>query len=642
MKEKQDFEGVFSLGKNGVAFVKNKKNGETIEIPSHEGNTALHKDIVLVAITKPEQNEGKVLRVIERAHKGFVGILRELNGKFILEPDNFKIPHIEITNPPKDTKSVGNKVFVNITQYKPNLRGTMEADLGDPKSNDAIMKGIAREEGFNDAFPQEVLDEGEKLRAEKIGENEKKKRRDMRSVTTFTIDPQDAKDFDDALSIQRLKNNNYEIGIHIADVSHYVRMGSPIDIEAQERTTSVYLVDRTIPMLPEVLSNDLCSLRPNEERLAFSVVLEINPTSGKILNQWFGKTLIKSDKRFSYEETQEIIDKKRGDFVEELLALDALAKIYEKERYKDGSLDFETNEVKFVLDENGVPLKVALKKRIDTNKLIEEFMLLANRKVSEYMQKSPFFIYRVHDKPEPERVETLKEFLNILGYHPKLVDGIIEKKELQRIIKDAEGKAISDALQTVIVRSMQKAVYTTKNIGHFGLSFKFYSHFTSPIRRYPDVIAHRLLHAQLQHQELPYTQDWVEKICSKSSQQEQKAVNAERNSIKLKQVEYMAQKKASEIFSGVVTGASKFGVFVAEEKSLSEGMIRLFDLGDDFWEYKEKAGIIVGKKTKKIFKIGDIVKVKIKRIDIPKKLIDYELAKEKNQKTETKKFYEKK
>lgn len=626
MQNIQEFEGIYKLGKNGIAFITNKETKEVYEIPAHLHKSALNRDLVRVAITNEKEKQGEILEILERSQKGYLGELHTFGEHFKFKADDFRIPEVIIPNTKTSGASTKDKVFIVIDQYEPKLVGYVEKNLG-PSSNDAKMKGFALEQGFDFEFPEEVQKEAELLEEKGITDADREGRRDMREALTFTIDPQDAKDFDDALSFETLSNGNYEIGIHIADVAHYVRPGTALDEEAQKRTTSVYLVDRTIPMLPEELSNGLCSLRQDEEKCAFSAVFEINPQNGDVVNEWYGRTLIKSNKRFTYEEAQEIIDDKEGLYAKELMELNRISKIYEKDRAADGALNFETHEVKFVLDEKGKPISVKVKERIDTNKLIEEFMLLANAGVAKYCsgKDTPFFIYRIHDKPEFERAEKLHEFLKLLGYSTELVDGRIPVERLQAIIKEAEGSPVYDTLQTAIVRSMQKAVYTTQNIGHFGLAFTHYSHFTSPIRRYPDVLAHRLLQHKINGAESEFDQAWHEKLCAHSSQQEQNAVKAERSSIKLKQVEFMAQKDKSEIFDGIVTGTGKFGVFVAEAESLSEGMIRLNDLGDDFWEYKEKTGQVIGKTSGKNFKLGDRIKMKIKKVDIEKNLIDYML-----------------
>jgi ribonuclease R len=620
------FEGVYSLGKNGIAYITNKETQDVIEVPAHLHKTALHRDIVKVQVSDTHKNEGAIIEIIKRAQDGFVGILESKGNYFVLKPDNFKIPEIIIAKSDVDNASAGEKVYVEITQYEPRLNGKVTKRLGKPGDNDGNMNGIALEQGFDYSFPAAVDKEAHNLEVKGITPEEIMHRRDMRDTLTFTIDPEDAKDFDDALSFKKLENGNYEIGIHIADVSHYVTPDSALDFEAQKRTTSVYLVDRTIPMLPEALSNGLCSLRQGEDKLTFSSLFEIKPETGDVVGEWFGRTIINSNKRFTYEEAQQILDDSSGLFIDELSEFDRLSKIYAKKRYDQGALNFETHEVKFILDDDGAPISVKVKERIDTNKLIEEFMLLSNNHVAKFMADAPFFIYRIHDKPEQERMEKLKEFLKLLGYETKLVDRMIPVKELQRIIQESEGTAAYETLQTVIVRSMQKAVYTTKNIGHFGLAFDDYSHFTSPIRRYPDVLAHRLLEEKIKGTEPLRDQEWFEKMCLHSSNQEQRAVTAERNSIKLKQVEYMKTLDPNSFLLGIVTGAGKFGVFVAEEESRSEGMIRLFDLGDDIWEYQEKSGIIIGKKTHKVFKIGDKIDMKIKHVDLEKRLVDFSLV----------------
>lgn len=625
MNNNQTFEGRYSLGKNGIAYIRNKETEEVIEVPKHDGGTAMSRDIVLVEITDNKKNEGRVVKIVQRAKTGFVGIIKAHGEHFILHPDDFKIPEIIIPNNLADNPDNGEKVYVEIESYKPTLTGRVIKHLGSVDSNDASMHGIALEQGFDFSFPDEVEAEAREIEKAGITDRERENRRDMSDTLTFTIDPADAKDFDDALSFKKLDDSTYEIGIHIADVSHYVRPGSALDNEAQKRTTSVYLVDRTIPMLPEALSNGLCSLRQDEEKLAFSAVFDIDIKTGKVKKEWFGRTLISSNKRFNYEEAQDIITAETGLYSNELLELNRLSKIYTKKRHDNGALNFETYEVKFILDDEGKPIDVKVKERIDTNKLVEEFMLLANNGVAKYMKDADFFVYRIHGKPETERVEKLQEFLKLLDIKTELVDGIIPPKQLQKIIADAEGSEIYDTLQTAITRSMQKAIYSTHNIGHFGLAFEYYSHFTSPIRRYPDVLAHRLLEHKLKETKTEQDQAWHEKMCIHSSSKEQSAVTAERNSVKLKQVEYMAQKNPDEILDGIVTGTGKFGVFVAEAKSRSEGMIRLEDLGNDFFKFNEKVGVIKGEKTGQMFKLGDKIKMKLKKVDLKRKLIDYKI-----------------
>ncbi len=633
MQKNNIFEGRYSLGKNGIAYIKNRDTGDIIEVPKHESGTALSRDIVRVQINDIIKKEGEIIAIVERAKTGFVGIIKKHGNDFILYPDDFKIPEIFIHNSLADNPKIGEKAYIEINSYTPILTGHIVKHLGNPDSNDANMKGMALEQGFDFSFPNDVEEEANNLKKNGITKDELSNRLDIRDTLTFTIDPEDAKDFDDALSFKKINKDTYEIGIHIADVSHYVMPGSLLDEEAQKRTTSVYLVDRTIPMLPEAISNELCSLREGEDKLAFSAIFEIDINTGNIIKEWYGRTLINSNKRFTYEEAQEIINNESGLYSYELLELNRISKIYEEKRHNNGALTFETHEVKFILDKEGKPISVKVKERIDTNKLIEEFMLLANSRVAKYMSDSDFFVYRVHDKPEYDRMEKLQEFLKLFGYKTKLIGGIIQPKELQEIITKAEGTEIYDTLQTAIVRSMQKAIYTTKNIGHFGLAFKYYTHFTSPIRRYPDILAHRLLQHKLSNTEFEYDQNWYEKMCIHSSEKEQSAVTAERNSIKLKQVEYMADKNKDEVFDAIVTGAGKFGIFVAEYESRSEGMIRLRDLGNDFFEFIEKSGIIKGKRTGISYKLGDKIKIKIKKVDLRKRLIDYSLVQNKKKYT---------
>lgn len=616
---------MFSIGKNGIGYVKSREITDIIEIPPHHTNTALNKDIVRVQITDPRNNIGEVIDIERRAKVGFTGILQKEGEEYILSPMDARDPHIIIPDDPLAESGRGKVVFVKITAFKENNRieGRIEKVVGNPGTNDTEMQSLALEKGFDYEFPRTVNEEAEVLQERDIS-TEVAKRKDMRSVTTFTIDPADAKDFDDALSFRTLENGNYEIGVHIADVSHYVTPGSAIDDEAKERTTSVYLVDRTtIPMLPEGISNDLCSLNPEEDKLTFSAVFEVDSQTGAVITEWFGRTVIHSDKRFTYEEAQEVIDEKEGVFAKELLELNRLAKIYEQKRFEKGALNFETDEVKFILDEKGHPIAVRVKERIDTNKLIEEFMLLANSRVAKFMStRDTPFVYRIHDKPEPEKMEFLGEFLSALGYTIEFKDKLIPSKILQHIVDEASDKDERDTINSMIIRSMQKAIYSTDNIGHYGLAFKHYTHFTSPIRRYPDVMVHRLLANVIEKKQEKVDRAWYEKMCQKSSEREKDATDAERNSIKYKQVEFMAD-RIGQIFTGVVTGVSKFGIFVAEEESRSEGMVHISDLGDEYFVYDDKKKVIRGEKTGTIFQIGVKLRVKVKEANLETKLINY-------------------
>jgi len=625
---KNSIEGVFKLANSGTGYVRSKELDFTVEIPEDKQKTALNRDIVKVIVIDTKNQIGEVVSIVSRAKIGFTGSLVKSGNFYKLKPTDGRDPEILVSKEDTMDATEEQKVFVIITKFKDDgtIIGKVKKIIGESGDNDTEMYSLAIERGFDYEFPKEVEDEAKKLKEETVSKQEIEKRRDIRGIVTFTIDPEDAKDFDDALSFRKLENNNYEIGIHIADVSYYVRPGSQLDKEASKRTTSVYLVDRTIPMLPEILSNDLCSLNPNEDKLAFSAIFEIEPKSGEVKNEWFGRTIINSDKRFTYEEAQEILDLGKGEFVEELQELNRLAKVYEKNRFAKGSLNFETDEVRFNLDENGHPISVYVKERIDTNKLIEEFMLLANSHVAEFMaKKTKLFVYRVHDKPEEEKMKFLGDFLNAFGYNVHYKNGIIPVETLQKIIEEVESKDEKETVQTMIIRSMQKAIYSTKNIGHFGLAFPFYTHFTSPIRRYPDILVHRLLSGVLKNEKLSKNREWYEKMCQKSSEKEKDAAEAERDSIKYKQVEFMAD-RIGQVFEGIVTGTSKFGVFVAEKESLSEGMIRMSNLGDDFFIFDEDKREIKGQNSGEIFKLGVKLRIKVKSADINTKMIDYERA----------------
>jgi ribonuclease R len=487
-----------------------------------------------------------------------------------------------------------------------------------------------------------VLRDAEKLSLDNSPE-EVAKRRDFRGTTTFTIDPFDAKDFDDALSIKKLANGNYEIGVHIADVTHYLKKGTLLDDEAYNRATSVYLVDRVVPMLPEVLSNDLCSLKPNVDRLCFSAVFEMDEEAN-LKSEWFGRTIIHSNRRFSYEEAQERIETKEGDLVEEILTLDRLAKIMRKERFKKGSIAFDKHEVKFKLDDKGKPVGVYFKVAKDSNKLIEEFMLLANKKVSEFvtlkvkgsapktaassdskkkqkLSSDNTFIYRIHDLPNDEKLDSFLVLVRKLGYHFNSGSPDAVAKSMNKLMDEVKEKPESNMIEQLAIRTMAKAVYSTDNIGHYGLGFKYYSHFTSPIRRYPDVIAHRLLQHYLDGKTSP-EQEEIEEMAVHCSEREKVAAEAERASIKYKQVEYLKE-RIGMTFRGVISGVTDFGLFVELDANKCEGLVRLKDLNDDWYEFDEDNFCLIGRKKKKIYRLGDTVNVEIKTADLIKKQLDF-------------------
>ncbi|MEK7505789.1 MAG: ribonuclease R [Patescibacteria group bacterium] len=633
---KKTYQGIIFVNAKGVGYVEIPDSEEDIEIENQHMNTSLHKDtveILLLPLIRGRQ-AGKVLKIVTRIRTRFVCTIAKDGDTPIAVPDERKF-YTQIELPKNTLLPVGRKALVEMTWNNPLFRptGVILEDLGQKGDNDVEMRSILLEKGFGSSFPEAVEAEAADIKRNSAADfaEEIPKRRDFRGTPTMTIDPKDAKDFDDALSVKELPDGNLEIGVHIADVSHYVRPGTKLDEEAGRRATSVYLVDRTFPMLPETLSNDLCSLNPNENKLAFSVTFTLSK-EGDILNKIIGRSIIRSDKRFTYENAQEVLDKGQGTFHKELETLRRLAKKFEKARFGKGAIAFEEDEVKFELDEKGKPVRVFRKKRLDTHRLVEEWMLLANTAAAEFVEKlatsknsAPPFIYRIHDTPDRDRIAALAIFLKAIGRHLTVTNGKVTGKDINALFKQLEGEAEEGIVKTAALRSMTKAIYSTKNIGHFGLHFEAYTHFTSPIRRYPDTIVHRLLATYLSGKKVP-AQDisFYEKIGRHSTEAEIRATEAERESIKMKQVEWMKERVGQE-FDGIVSGVTEWGIYLEEKETKSEGMVRLRDLTDDYYILDEKNYRLVGEKTKKTYSLGDKVRFRVTAADPERKTLDYKL-----------------
>ncbi len=645
------YEGAIAVRGKGIGFFvrpDQQDDEEDILIARENLGFALDGDIVKVEVFPKvggKRQEGKVLEVLEKRHTELIGVVKpakEGRPQRYLQPDNHRI-HVRPILPDATELDEGMKVVTKISSWKsPHTEPIAEIieTLGKAGDHETEMQAIIRAGGFTQNFPKEVAQAAQTLYEQKEdifaaaltdAQNSPPKRRDMREVLTITIDPADAKDFDDAISIRQLANGNCEIGIHIADVSHYVREGDPIDQEAKERGTSIYLVDRVIPMLPEVLSNDLCSLRPNEDRLAFSAVFELD-AQAQVRDEWYGQTIIHSNKRFTYEEAQEVLDGQSGEYLEELNTLMTLARLLRKRRYQNGAIAFEQPEVKFVLDENGKPLKAITKVRTETMLMIEDYMLLANMKVSEYINKlcknsgtEARFIYRVHDVPDPDRIEELAIFIHALGYEFDTKGGV-DAKQINKLLKEIEGTPEENLIKVATIRSMAKAVYSTKNIGHFGLAFTHYTHFTSPIRRYPDLMAHRMLRRHLDGSPIgPKEIAKHERTAMHASEREMFAVKAERDSVKYKQVEYMLDKVGQE-FDGIITGVTDWGVYVEEKESKAEGMVRLGSIVGDYFTHEANKYRIKGEKTGTTYTLGQEVRIKLVRANLEEKQLDFALV----------------
>lgn len=629
-------EGHFERRSNGKNFFVPDEGGENVFVAERNSAHAMNGDrvrIQMLARRKGRGSEGEIVEILERKQTRFVGTLNVQKFFAFLEMDS-KILANDIFIPKEKLKNgkTGDKALVEITEWPDRAKnpvGEVIDILGVAGSNNAEMHAILAEFGLPYKYPEEVEAEAEKIPSD-ITEEEIAKREDFRKVTTFTIDPRDAKDFDDALSIRQLENGNWEIGVHIADVTHYVTPGGIIDKEGESRATSVYLVDRTIPMLPERLSNGLCSLRPNEEKLCYSAIFELNENAD-IKNYRIGRTVINSDRRFTYEEAQSIIETGEGDYKEEVLKLDELAKKLREKRFQNGSIAFEREEVRFDIDENGKPLGVYFKEQKDSNKLIEEFMLLANKTVAEFIGKVPknkhakTFVYRIHDLPNPEKLQSLSEFIRRFGYKVK-TDGsnTAVAKSINQLLDDVHDKPEENLISTIAVRAMAKAVYSTSNIGHYGLAFDYYTHFTSPIRRYPDMMVHRLLTLYMEGGKSVSKQQ-TEDECKHCSDMEQLAANAERASIKYKQVEFMSD-KIGRVFKAFISGVAEWGIYAEIEENKCEGLIPMRELDDDFYEFDEKNYCIRGRRSKREYRLGDEIEIKVVRANLERKQLDFAIV----------------
>ena len=649
-KSLEEFEGTVSLSRDGFGFVKAEGLKDDVFIPMRKLHFALNGDFVKIAVSKRRIQsglkgrslEGEVVKIIHRSTKPHIGVLvvRGRQVWAIVESKNMPYDiRIDVPGPDElpeiggQKAAHGMKVAVLVTDWPKRSAeplGRIVDVLGVPGENDTEMHAILAEYQLPYRFEPEVEKAADKI-PDAITQKDLAGRRDFRGVTTFTIDPTDAKDFDDALSYRRLESGHVEVGVHIADVTHYVTPGSVLDKEAFARGTSVYLVDRTIPMLPENLSNKLCSLRPHEDKLCFSAVFELNDKA-KVINQWFGRTVINSDYRFDYEQAQQVIETKEGPLAEEIAVLHALASILRKQRFEKGAISFERPEMKVLVDETGKPVDVVQKESKESNWLIEEFMLLANRSVAEYVAKkckakNPTFVYRIHENPDPEKLDSLRQFAKNFGHklgdtsNPKEASGA-----LNALMKEAKGRPEENALQLLALRSMARARYSTDNVGHYGLAFQYYTHFTSPIRRYPDMMVHRLL---AMYMDGANSQDklYYEDCCEHSSVREQIATDAERASIKYKMVEFM-QDKIGRQFDGQISGLTEWGIYVEIEPTKVEGMVALRDIRFDWFQFDEEKYETRAKASGKVYHLGDPVKIKVLRANLEQKILDYELVEE--------------
>jgi ribonuclease R len=658
-KKIQKLTGIIKITAKPLGFVAVDRMKEDAIVFEENLNCALDKDAVEVEIVGRDRNrkKGRVTRIIKRNKTKFVGTIERLNTRIFFKPDDWKFyREVDIFDLPKNLEP-GIKVLTEINWTNPNLnpRGKIIKVIGKKGEHETEMQSILLDKGIVYDFPADVEAEAQEiaqsqrksfspesprissLRSARLSSENSftgSERRDFRNITTFTIDPADAKDFDDALSYEDLGDNKIRVGVHIADVSNFVRPGTALDREARERSFSTYLVDRTVPMLPEILSNGLCSLMPNVDRMAFSAVFDIKKDTGEVLEKWFGKTIINSNKRFSYEEAQEILDEKTAanqEFSQPLYELDRIAKIFRERNKKNGAIEFETDEVKFELDDEGKPLRIYKKPRLDTMKMIEEWMLLANREVAKFIsdkigKKGGASIFRIHDLPNKEKMEELALFVKTLGHTLPLHSGYVKAKDLNFLFSQIEGHISESLIKTVAVRSMAKAVYSTKNIGHFGLAFEYYTHFTSPIRRYPDLMVHRILENYLNNRPIPKNEfARFENIANEASEKEIIIQEAERDSIKYKQVEFM-QNKIGQEFEVIISGVTEWGMYVEEPETKIEGLIRIKGMTDDHYKLDAKNYAIIGQNSKKKFSLGDSIRVRLASADLDRKALDFDLV----------------
>ncbi len=629
--------GIVDMKSTGKAYIISDELAEDAFIAPNNTNRALNGDTVKILLLPRRNNkkpEGQVVEIIKRAKEKFVGIIQVSKYYSFLIPDSYGVP-VDIYIPNDKTLGAknGDKVLVKITEWPENSKnplGEVINVFGRPGENQVEMQSIIAEYGFPLKFPDKVEKDAASISLI-ISAEEIKKRRDFRDIFTITIDPEDAKDFDDAISLKKLKHGNWEIGVHIADVSYYVKENTMLDQEAYDRATSIYMADRVVPMLPEILSNNVCSLKPREDKLCFSAVFEMTDDA-VIIKDWYGKTVINSNYRFNYEEVQLIIETNEGQFVDEISTFNRLAGILRENRFKNGSFAFDTEEVRFKLDENGKPIEVFIKQQKDSNKLIEDFMLLANRKVAELIgnpgeNKTPkTFVYRIHDKPQPEKLQTFTQFVSKLGYKINNKSNKAIADSFNLLFEKIKGKGEENMINQLAIRTMAKAIYSTDNIGHYGLSFKYYTHFTSPIRRYPDLMVHRLLERYMNNLSSVDKHDYDEK-CNHCSEMEKLAAEAERASIKYKQAEYMLD-KIGLTFEGKISGVSKWGIYVEIIENKCEGMVSIRDMEDDAYYIDEDNYVVIGQYSGKRYRLGDTVKIKVKKITLAKKQIDFILVKQ--------------